>query len=263
MLATTQADTLVEQIVVRLKRWQEVDALLEQCVREFGVVAKSVGWRRVLRGIIEAARFSDASVLILGETGAGKEIAAQLVHRLDPRLRKAELVILDCSTIQPELSGSEFFGHEKGAFTGAIGERQGAFALADGGTLFLDEVGELPLPLQAQLLRVVQEHSYKRVGGSVWRRSAFRLVCATNRDLVELVERGAFRADLYYRIAGFVCRLPPLRERLDDIVPLAEHFLSLSFGAASAPRLRPALREWLLRRDYPGDIGNCVSFSRD
>jgi transcriptional regulator with GAF, ATPase, and Fis domain len=254
VLTATQPELLAEQIAARLQRWQDIDALVAECVRDHDVVAHAPCWRRALRGVVEAARFSDASVLILGETGAGKEIAAHLVHRLDARPRKGELVILDCSTLQPELSGSEFFGHERGAFTGAIGERQGAFALADGGTLFLDEVGELSPPMQAQLLRVIQERAYKRVGGSVWRRSAFRLVCATNRNLLDLVERGAFRADLYYRIAGFVCRLPALRERLDDIVPLAEHFLRATFAGAEAPRLGPALCDWLLRRDYPGNI---------
>src|SRR6202023_58747 len=148
------------------------------------------------------------------------EVAANLIHRLNTRADKRDMVILDCSTIVSDLSGSEFFGHERGAFTGALTERQGAFALANGGTLFLDEIGELPLPLQAQLLRVVQERTYKRLGGNTWRRTDFRLVCATNRDLVELIRRGEFRADLYYRIASFVCKLPALRERLEDIIPL-------------------------------------------
>src|SRR4029077_5747912 len=146
-------------------------------------------------------------------------IVARLIHLLDARPNKRDLVVLDCSTVVPELSGSEFFGHERGAFTGALTERHGAFALANGGTLFLDEIGELPLPLQAQLLRVVQEHSYKRIGGNKWHRTDFRLVCATNRDLLGLVCGGEFRADLYYRIASFVCKLPALRERAEDIIP--------------------------------------------
>lgn len=254
VLAPARPHHLAAQIAARLQRWRDIDALVEECVRDHGVVAAAGCWRRALSCIVEAARFSETSVLLLGETGAGKEIAAHIVHRLDPRPRKGDLVILDCSTLQPELSGSEFFGHERGAFTGAVGERQGAFALADGGTLFLDEIGELSLPMQAQLLRVIQERAYKRVGGSVWRRSAFRLVCATNRNLLELVERGAFRADLYYRVAGHVCRLPALRERPEDILPLAEHFLRASFAGVEPPRLGPAVRDWLLRRAYPGNI---------
>src|SRR4029450_8247587 len=160
--------------------------------------------------------FSQVSVLIVGESGTGKELIARLIHDLDQRRDKGDFVVVDCTTIVPELSGSELFGHERGAFTGAVGTREGAFALADGGTLFLDEVGELPLPLQGQLLRVVQARMYKRVGGNHWHRTEFRLVCATNRDLAREVERDAFRSDFYYRIANWPCRLPPLGERRGD-----------------------------------------------
>jgi len=121
-------------------------------------------------------------------------------------------VIVDCTTIVSELAGSEFFGHERGAFTGAVGQRDGAFAAAHGGTLFLDEIGELPLPLQAQLLRVVQEGTYKRVGSNAWQRSRFRLVSATNRNLVERIAQGHFRQDLYYRIGAWIFRVPPLQD---------------------------------------------------
>jgi transcriptional regulator with GAF, ATPase, and Fis domain len=217
-------------------------------------VGRSAVWREILRSIVETALFSDAPALILGESGTGKEIVARLIHQLDPRPTKGGLVVLDCSTVVPELSGSEFFGHERGAFTGAVSERDGAFALADGGTLFLDEIGELPLPLQTQLLRVVQEHTYKRVGGNTWRRTDFRLVCATNRDLLELIRRGEFRADLYYRIASFVCKLPALRERVDDIVPLAEHFLRQLHPKGEPPKLDGAVLGYLLRREYPGNV---------
>jgi transcriptional regulator with GAF, ATPase, and Fis domain len=218
------------------------------------VVGKSPVWRAILRDIVEIARFSDAPALILGESGTGKELIARLLHTLDTRAHKRELVVLDCSTITPELSGSEFFGHERGTFTGAVSPRDGAFALADGGTLFLDEVGALPLPLQAQLLRVVQEHTYKRVGGNTWYRSDFRLVCATNRDLLAQVHRGEFRADLYYRIASFVCTLPSLRQRLDDVIPLAEYFLRQMHPNGELPQLDDAVRAYLLRREYPGNV---------
>jgi len=200
------------------------------------------------------AHFTDASVLILGESGTGKELLANLIHALDSRPNKGELVILDCSTIMSELSGSEFFGHERGAFTGAVSSRDGVFALADGGTLFLDEVGELPLTLQAQLLRVIQEHTFKRVGGNAWQRTSFRLVCATNRDLWAQVQRGEFRADLYYRIASYVCQLPPLRERQEDILPLANHFLKELRPDRTPPALAPPVQEYLLRREYPGNV---------
>ena len=136
----------------------------------------------------------------------------------------------------PQLAGSEFFGHERGAFTDAVTARDGCFALADGGTLFLDEIGELPLPLQAKLLRAVQERTYKRVGGNTWQRSQFRLLCASNRDLLEEVERHAFRRDLYYRVAGVVVHLPPLRDRTADIIPLATTFLAQLHPERTAPR---------------------------
>jgi len=254
VVAWSDADLLAQQIAARLERWVSVERLLaEPTVTEL-VVAKSRAWRTVLRDVVEIARFSDATVLILGETGTGKEVAARLIHLLDARPDKRDLVVLDCSTVVPELSGSEFFGHEKGAFTGALTERHGAFALADRGTLFLDEIGELSLPLQAQLLRAVHERTYKRVGGSVWHRTTFRLLCATNRDLLDLVRRGTFRADLYYRIAGCTCRLPPLRERLEDIVPLAEHFLRQAYPDREVPELDDAVRDYLLRREYPGNV---------
>jgi transcriptional regulator with GAF, ATPase, and Fis domain len=165
------------------------------------LIGQSLAWNSVLRQIIEVARFTDASVLIMGESGTGKELVARLIHTLNPHTKKRDLVVVDCTTIVPDLSGSEFFGHERGAFTGALAPRDGAFALADGGTLFLDEVGELPLGLQAQLLRVVQERTYKRVGDNTWQRTDFRLVCATNREPLQEVQQGRFRCDLYYRLS--------------------------------------------------------------
>ncbi|HEX2095529.1 MAG TPA: sigma-54 factor interaction domain-containing protein, partial [Longimicrobiaceae bacterium] len=197
------------EVAARFERWSEVDRLVDAPVVRNNLVGRSPVWTSLLRQIVEVATFTDAPVLITGESGTGKELVARLIHTLDTRPRKHDLVTLDCTTVVPELSGSEFFGHERGAYTGAVGPREGAFALADGGTLFLDEVGELPLPLQAQLLRVVQERTYKKVGGNSWQRTEFRLVCATNRDLLEEVAHGRFRADLYYRIASVVCHIPP------------------------------------------------------
>ena len=254
LLIWSDPDCIARQVEARFRRWLSIDGLMKEFrVADF-VVAKCAAWRLILRGIVEVARFSDATTLILGETGTGKELVARLIHLLDPRPTKGDLIILDCSTVLTELSGSEFFGHERGAFTGALSERHGAFALANGGTLFLDEVGELPLSMQAQLLRVIEERTYKRVGGSVWRKTEFRLVCATNRDLLELIGRGEFRADLYYRIAGFICKLPPLRERLEDVIPLAEHFLRQLFPNGEPPEFDKGVRDYLLRRDYPGNV---------
>jgi transcriptional regulator with GAF, ATPase, and Fis domain len=242
------------QTVARLERWNAVNQLVNSPLVRNNLIGQSLAWNSVLRQIVEVARFTDASVLILGESGTGKELIARLIHTLDPRAKKRDLVVLDCTTIVPELSGSEFFGHKRGAFTGAVTPRDGAFVLADGGTLFLDEVGELPLGLQAQLLRVVQEHTYKRVGDNTWQRTEFRLVCATNRDLLQEVQQGRFRCDLYYRLANWICKLPSLRERPEDILPLAQHFLTELRPDKKPPELDEPVRDYLVRRDFPGNV---------
>jgi transcriptional regulator with GAF, ATPase, and Fis domain len=254
VLYWTDLHSIVSQIKARFQRKLFVDQLFEKSLLSDVVVGESQVWRSLLRGVAETAHFGDSPILLMGESGTGKEITAKFIHELDPRPQKRDMVILDCSTIVPDLSGSEFFGHERGAFTGALSERQGAFAMADGGTLFLDEIGELSLPMQAQLLRVIQERSYKRVGGSTWHRTRFRLVCATNRDLAEMVEKGTFRADLYFRIAGFVTRLPPLRERTEDIIPLARYFIRRMCGSRRPPVLDDAVCRYLIQRSYPGNI---------
>jgi transcriptional regulator with GAF, ATPase, and Fis domain len=242
------------QVAERLRRWQTIDELLDSGhVRDF-LAGDSPAWLAVLRDAVEVARFTDAAVLITGESGTGKERVAQLIHQLDPRPNKKRLVVLDCSTVVPSLSGSEFFGHERGAFTGATSSREGAFELADGGTLFLDEVGELPVTLQAELLRVIQEGTFKRVGSNTWRKSAFRLVCATNRDLTTEKARGTFRNDFYYRIAGCTLHLPSLRERPEDILPLFRHFFRQLHPDRRPPELEGAVRDLLVNRSYPGNV---------
>jgi transcriptional regulator with GAF, ATPase, and Fis domain len=242
------------QVVARFKRWEAIDRLVRSPLIENNLVGGSPAWVTVVRRIVEVAVYTDATLLITGESGTGKELIARLVHTLDPRAGKRDFVVLDCTTIVPELSGSEFFGHERGAFTGAVTARDGAFALAHGGTLFLDEVAELPLTLQAQLLRVVQEQTYKRVGGNTWQRTDFRLVCATNKDLLEEVGHGRFRRDLYYRIAAVTCRLPPLRDRPEDILPLVRHFLRELRPGESPPELDVPVRNYVQRRAYPGNV---------
>jgi len=163
-------------------------------------------------------------VLIRGESGSGKEVAARAVHALSPRAAEP-FVPVNCGAIAPELAEAELFGHERGAFTGAVASSPGSFGAAHGGTLFLDEIGDLPLPLQVKLLRALEAGEVKPVGSPRPRRIDVRIVCATHRDLRKLVRAGAFREDLYYRLAGIAVELPPLRERKDDIIPLAEHFL--------------------------------------
>lgn len=253
VFAWEHSDDPAGEVAARFKRWESVDRIVRSPVVSDNLVGKSPEWVRVLRRVVEVAHFTDASVLITGESGTGKELVARLIHTLDTRPHKRDLVVLDCTTIVPELSGSEFFGHERGSFTGAIAAREGAFALADSGTLFLDEVGELPLPLQAELLRVVQEHTYKRVGSNNWQKTDFRLVCATNRDLLGEEANGWFRRDFYYRIAGWICHLPPLRQRAEDILPLVRHYLE-KLRPDDPPELDDTVREYLLKREYPGNV---------
>jgi transcriptional regulator with GAF, ATPase, and Fis domain len=243
-----------QSVIARLERWAEVDSIAESDVVRSSLVGRSPKWLAIRNHLVEAARFTQAPVLITGESGTGKELAARLVHALDGRPAKRDLVVLDCSTLVPSLSGSEFFGHERGAFTGAVSAREGAFALAGGGTLFLDEIGELPVELQPQLLRAVQEHTYKRVGGNVWKRTDFRLVCATNRDLRADVTAGRFRADLYYRIAGVRCHLPPLRERIEDVPVLTDHFLRELSHNGAVPSVDSPVLSWLMQREYPNNV---------
>jgi transcriptional regulator with GAF, ATPase, and Fis domain len=254
VLAWDRSPDPAREVLSRLERWAAVDRLVDSPLVRNHLVGESPAWTSLLRQVVEVAAFSDTAMLLLGESGTGKELIARLIHSLDPRPRKKELVVLDCTTVVPELAGSEFFGHERGAYTGAQGPRDGAFSLADGGTLFLDEVGELPPALQAQLLRVVQEKTYKRVGGNSWNRTDFRLVCATNRVLQDEVARREFRADLYYRIAAVTCRVPPLRDRPEDILPLFRHFWTQLRPGTDPPELDDCVCEHLLRRPYPGNV---------
>jgi len=246
--------TTAAAIAARFRRWQAIDAAMESAVVQRNLIGESPAWRMFLRRVVDVAKFSASPVLIRGESGTGKELVARLIHTLDARGDKRDLVVLDCTTIVPDLSGSEFFGHERGAYTGAAGARDGAFALADGGTLFLDEIGELPLRLQAELLRVVQEGTYKRIGGNNWQRTRFRLVCATHRDLELEMQAGRFRGDFYYRLAAWTCTLPPLRDRRDDIPALARHFLQAHFVEGEPPPFDEAVLQLLVSREYAGNI---------
>ncbi|MDF1614782.1 sigma-54-dependent transcriptional regulator [Desulfurivibrio dismutans] len=180
---------------------------------------------REIYGLIEKVAPTPTSVLITGESGTGKELVARAVHS-NSRRCEAPFISLNCAGLPESLLESELFGHEKGAFTGAVALRKGRFELADGGTLFLDEVGEMPLSLQVKLLRVIQERTFERVGGSRTIKVDVRIIAATNKDLKEEVETGKFREDLYYRLNVVHIHLPPLRERTDDIPMLAKHFVA-------------------------------------
>ena len=218
------------------------------------IVGESPALRRVLALIGQVAP-TESTVLIQGETGTGKELVARAIHDRSPR-RERPLVKINCAALPRELVESELFGHEKGAFTGAVQQRRGRFELADGGSLFLDEVGELPLEAQAKLLRVLQEHEFERVGGSHSLHADVRVIAATNRDLQSQVAAGTFRADLYYRLNVFPIMLPPLRDRREDVAPLLRHFAAqasrkLGFPPSGVPR---AFLDEALAYAWPGNI---------
>jgi len=198
---------------------------------------------------------TETTVLLTGESGTGKELVARAIHYASPRAEGPFLAI-NCAALPETLLESELFGHEKGAFTGADRQKAGRFELAAGGTLFLDEVGELSPAVQAKLLRVVQEREFERVGGRATLRADVRIITATNRDLEQSVAAGQFREDLYYRLDVFTVHLPPLRDRGDDVLLLAEHFvreLGPQFGRGNAGLSREA-REALLAHAWPGNI---------
>jgi len=205
---------------------------------------------------------TDATVLLEGESGTGKELFARAIHTLSSR-RDRPFVAINCAAIPDTLLESELFGHERGAFTGAAGRRLGKFELADGGTVFLDEIGELTAATQAKLLRVLQERSFHRVGGTSVIQVDVRIVAASNRPLDKLVAQGAFREDLFYRVRVFPIRIPSLRERPEDIGPLVDHFLTelpRELGK-KAMSLHPAARERLFAYDWPGNVRelrNCL-----
>jgi transcriptional regulator with GAF, ATPase, and Fis domain len=198
---------------------------------------------------------TDASVLIQGESGTGKELVARAIHERSQR-RHRPLIKVNCASIPRELFESEFFGHVKGSFTGAVRDRAGRFQLADGGTLLLDEVGEIPLELQSKLLRVLQEGEFERVGEERTRRVDVRVIAATNRDLKREIAAGRFREDLYYRLAVFPIAVPPLRERREDIPLLADHFIHLACRRLKhpKPKLTNAQVQFLQRYHWPGNI---------
>jgi transcriptional regulator with GAF, ATPase, and Fis domain len=259
LLASGAADLVLwngdpNPVLARLARLHEIERLVAAPPVSGLMLGSSPALRRALRDLVTAARFGRGPILILGETGTGKELAARVAHTVSAERSTGQLVVVDCTTIVPTLSGSELFGHERGAFTGAATVRTGACAAASGGTLLLDEVGELPLDLQPELLRVVQEGMYKRVGSDRWQRSDFRLICATNRDLESEVAAGRFRSDFYYRIAASTIRLPPLRERPEDIVPLFTAFIAQANGALAGVELSAAVSAFVRQRDYPGNL---------
>jgi PAS domain S-box-containing protein len=218
------------------------------------IVGRSEALRQVL-GEVDQVAETDSTVLLLGESGTGKELIARAIHQAGGR-KDRPLVKVNCAAIPANLMESEFFGHEKGAFTGATQRREGRFSVADGGTILLDEVGDLPLDLQAKLLRVLQEGEFEPVGSSETRKVDVRVIAATNRDLARVVADKEFRTDLYYRLNVFPIRIPPLRERLEDVPLLAETFAK-RFGERMGKGIGPLSREEIARLqgyDWPGNV---------
>lgn len=217
-----------------------------------GFIGRSQAVMR-MRRLIDAASAYDCTVLITGESGCGKELVARQIHTQSKRSDK-RFVAINCAAIPENIIESELFGYVKGAFTGADRNKPGLFEAADGGTLFIDEIGELPLPLQTKLLRVLETGTIRRIGGTEYVKVDVRIVAATNRNMQEMVANGLFRQDLYYRLSAFPVAIPPLRDRKDDIPRLAEYFLSRTEDADRHLPLSAEVIEALLAYDYPGNV---------
>ncbi len=249
--------TLAENASLRKELELERDYLREEVnvSMHFGrIIGRSPALKHTLSQV-EAVAQTPANVLVLGESGVGKELVARAIHARSPG-SAAPLVKVNCASIPKELFESEFFGHVKGAFTGAHRDRVGRFQLADGGTIFLDEVGEIPIELQGKLLRVLQEREFERVGDDITRSVDVRVIAATNRNLEELVIAGKFREDLFYRLSVFPIEVPPLRKRPEDVIQLAQHFLeSICHDFGKAPlKLTRSQAAALSAYDWPGNV---------
>jgi transcriptional regulator with PAS, ATPase and Fis domain len=239
--------------LVVIRPAEEDDLLFQGAAASFGLVARSPVMLQLVH-LVESLHRSDATVLITGESGTGKEIIARALHDHSPR-RSGPFVAVNCAALPADLLESELFGHVRGAFTGAVRDRIGRFEAAAGGTLFLDEIGELPLQLQAKLLRVLQERTFERVGESTTRKSDARVIAATNRDLRRAATEGRFREDLYYRLRVVPLEVPPLRERDEDIEPLARSLVArICARYGRALRLSPEALQVLLNNRWPGNV---------
>jgi DNA-binding NtrC family response regulator len=251
---STEKLLLTIENALRLRRLEEENRRLRRSLGRHEIVGAGAAMRRLMEQV-ERLAASDTRVAILGETGAGKELIARALHDKSARAR-GPVVTLNCAAVPAELIESELFGHEKGAFTGAASRHAGKFEQADGGTLFLDEIGDMPLGMQAKLLRVLEEGEIERIGGGAPVRVDVRVLVATHRDLEALVREGKFRQDLFHRVFVFPLRLPPLRERTDEIPALAEHFARLlaEQNDWKARALTPEALEELKRYPWPGNV---------
>lgn len=267
------ADHLAHSIA-NVRAFEEIRSLKKQIELENAYLREEVNEAHAFKGIIgESEAISkirqlvqmvgptDANVLIYGESGTGKEMIAREIHNHSARSAKP-MIKINCSSVPKELFESEFFGHVRGAFTGAVKNRVGHFQAADGGTLFLDEIGEIPVHLQGKLLRVLQEGEYQRIGDDVMRKVDVRIVSATNRNLQQEIKAGRFREDLYYRLQVFPLEVPPLRVRKDDIALLANHFMKISSNKLNKPlvQLTDTQLKDLESYDWPGNIRELQNF---
>jgi formate hydrogenlyase transcriptional activator len=235
------------------ERVQQENVALREEIDKTSMFEEIVGSSPALTAallLVSKVAASDSTVLLTGETGTGKELAARAIHRRSRRASRA-FVAVNCAAVPHDLIASELFGHEKGAFTGALQRRLGRFELADGGTIFLDEIGELTADIQVALLRVLQEREFERVGGQHPIRVDVRVIAATNRDLSEAVAEGAFREDLFYRLNVFPLEMPPLRERVEDIAVLVEYFINRYARKAGKTYRRVSSRTLDRLRSYP------------
>ena len=246
---------VINKALATVNLYRQVDTLRKEIEQQFEPVVATSKPMSAQLAIAKQAAASSVTVLLLGETGTGKEVAARAIHRWSPRCAKP-FVAVNCAALPESLLENELFGHEKGAFTGAIRREPGKIEIAEGGTLFLDEIGDMPLPMQSHLLRILQDRMFYRIGGTQPVRTDVRFIAATNKDLQQAIRQGTFREDLYFRLAVIAVTLPPLRERMDDLPSLAEHFLSRpgQLGLHKRCTLSDAALQELQRYSWPGNI---------